>query len=73
MFEYQDRSMNHVDRLPAVTEKKEAGPAKATAAPVKPRKAPVKALPQMMEEDVIPSLKSTLEAEEDLSLIELSF
>ena len=62
----------HGSRLPAGTEK-EAAPAQAMAAPAKPKKPPVKALPQMMEEDVIPSLKATLEAEEDLSLIELSF
>ncbi|ONK68089.1 uncharacterized protein A4U43_C05F7330 [Asparagus officinalis] len=55
------------------TEKKEAEPAKAKASPAKPKKAPVKPLPEMMEEDVIPSLKATLETEEDLSQIELSF
>jgi len=45
------------------------------AAPAKkpPAKAQVKALPQMMEEDVIPSLKAILEAQEDLSNIELVF
>lgn len=43
------------------------------AVPAKPKKAPVKPLPQMMEEDIIPSLKATLEAQEDLSQIELSF
>ncbi|KAI4354027.1 hypothetical protein L6164_002928 [Bauhinia variegata] len=45
------------------------------AAPAKkpPAKAPVKSLPQMMEEDVIPSLKTILEAQEDISDIELIF
>lgn len=55
------------------TNEKVSEPAKAAAAPAKPKKAPVKPLPQMMEEDVIPSLKATLEAQEDLSQIELSF
>ncbi|XP_004510728.1 uncharacterized protein [Cicer arietinum] len=38
-----------------------------------PAKAPVKPLPQMMEEDVIPSLKTILEAQQDLSDIDLVF
>lgn len=38
-----------------------------------PAKAPVKALPELMEEDVIPSLKAILEAQADVSDIELSF
>uniref|UniRef100_A0A2N9FSZ2 DUF2996 domain-containing protein n=1 Tax=Fagus sylvatica TaxID=28930 RepID=A0A2N9FSZ2_FAGSY len=38
-----------------------------------PAKAPTKPLPQLMEEDVIPSLKAILEAQHDLSEIELSF
>ncbi|KAK9156388.1 hypothetical protein Sjap_003868 [Stephania japonica] len=57
------------------TAETEAKPAK-TEAPAKPKapaKAPAKALPQLMEEDVIPSLKATLEAQDDLSEIELSF
>ncbi|KAK9134023.1 hypothetical protein Scep_013551 [Stephania cephalantha] len=57
------------------TAETEAKPAK-TEAPAKrkaPAKAPAKALPQLMEEDVIPSLKATLEAQDDLSEIELSF
>lgn len=41
--------------------------------PAKPKKAPVKPLPEMMEEDVIPSLRATLEAQEDISQIEISF
>ncbi|XP_040993407.1 uncharacterized protein LOC121240029 isoform X3 [Juglans microcarpa x Juglans regia] len=38
-----------------------------------PAKAPVKPLPQMMEEDVIPSLKAIFEAQDDISELELSF
>ncbi|GAB4841586.1 hypothetical protein Ancab_022300, partial [Ancistrocladus abbreviatus] len=60
----------------AETETKEAKPIKKEAAPARlkvPAKAPVKPLPQMMEEDVIPSLKATLEAQEDISALELSF
>ncbi|XP_044466668.1 uncharacterized protein LOC123196668 [Mangifera indica] len=53
------------------TEKKEA-PTKPKPA-ARAAKAPAKPLPQMMEEDVIPSLKAVLEAQEDLSNIELSF
>ncbi|KAJ3678366.1 hypothetical protein LUZ60_002169 [Juncus effusus] len=45
----------------------------APAAKEKPKKAPAKPLPEMMQEDIIPSLKSTLESQEDLSQIELSF
>ncbi|XP_057773692.1 uncharacterized protein LOC130992990 isoform X2 [Salvia miltiorrhiza] len=44
---------------------------KAKAKP-KPKVA-AKALPEMMEEDVIPSLKATLEAQQDISELELSF
>ncbi|KAH0450820.1 hypothetical protein IEQ34_021512 [Dendrobium chrysotoxum] len=67
-----------------VSDKKEADKAVAAAenpvvapvkkeAPAKPKKAPVKPLPEMMEEDVIPSLRATLEAQEDISQIEISF
>ncbi|XP_022986445.1 uncharacterized protein LOC111484155 [Cucurbita maxima] len=45
----------------------------APAKPKPPAKAPVKPLPQMMEEDVIPSLKAILEAQADVADIELSF
>ncbi|KAF3444214.1 hypothetical protein FNV43_RR13904 [Rhamnella rubrinervis] len=45
----------------------------APAKPKAPSKAPAKPLPQMMNEDVIPSLKSILESQEDVSDIELSF
>ncbi|XP_062077030.1 uncharacterized protein LOC133781937 isoform X2 [Humulus lupulus] len=52
---------------------KEAKPVKK-AAPAKPKaKAPAKALPEMMEEEVIPSLKSILEAQDDVTDLELSF
>lgn len=53
-------------------EVKEEAP-KAEAVKKTPAKAPVKPLPQMMEEDVIPSLKAILEAQQDLSDIELVF
>ncbi|XP_009769616.1 uncharacterized protein LOC107809774 [Nicotiana tabacum] len=58
-------------------EKKESETAEETA-PAKPKpkpaaKAPAKSLPQMMEEDVIPSLKSILEAQDDISELELLF
>ncbi|XP_028756734.1 uncharacterized protein LOC114715986 isoform X2 [Neltuma alba] len=56
-------------------ETKEEVNAAPKAAPAKkpPAKAPVKPLPQMMEEDVIPSLKAILEAQQDISDIELAF
>lgn len=66
-----------------VTDKKEAEPAaKAEAeaeapavkkAPQRPKKPAAKPLPQLMEEDLIPSLKAALETQEDVSQIELSF
>lgn len=54
---------------------KEAATAKATtpAAKKPPAKAPPKPLPQLMEEEVIPSLTATLEAQEDITQVELSF
>ncbi|XP_042402194.1 uncharacterized protein LOC121992107 [Zingiber officinale] len=56
----------------AVTEvKKEETVAKES--PQKPRKPPAKSLPEMMEEEVIPALKKTLEAQEDISDIDISF
>jgi len=59
----------------ATAETKEEVKEAPKAAPEKkaPAKAPVKPLPQMMEEDVIPSLKAIFEAQEDLSNIELVF
>ena len=53
------------------SEKAEAKPAAAKPKPA--AKAPAKALPQMMEEDVIPALKSTLEAQDDITDLELVF
>ncbi|GAA0156606.1 hypothetical protein Leryth_003332 [Lithospermum erythrorhizon] len=55
--------------------KEEKGEVEAPAKP-KPKaaaKAPVKPLPQMMEEDIIPPLKATLEADKNISELELSF
>ncbi|CAO2818933.1 unnamed protein product [Amaranthus hypochondriacus] len=52
-------------------EKAEAKPAAAKPKPA--AKAPAKSLPQMMEEDVIPALKSTLEAQDDITDLELVF
>ncbi|XP_055811749.1 uncharacterized protein LOC129881638 [Solanum dulcamara] len=49
----------------------EPGPAKPK--PKLKSKAPDKLLPQMMEEDVIPSLKAILEAQNDILELELSF
>ncbi|KAG8079778.1 hypothetical protein GUJ93_ZPchr0007g6335 [Zizania palustris] len=65
-----------------VSEKKDAtdGKKEATAeakpaakTPAKPKKAAVKPLPEMMQEDIIPPLKAALEAEVDVSQVELSF
>ncbi|KAL3517916.1 hypothetical protein ACH5RR_020505 [Cinchona calisaya] len=49
----------------------EAAPAATTKKP--PAKAPPKPLPQLMEEEVIPSLTATLEAQEDIIELEISF
>ncbi|KAL9670121.1 hypothetical protein QQ045_007672 [Rhodiola kirilowii] len=57
------------------TETKETKPVETEAA-AKPKAKPKveeKPLPQMMEEDVIPALKSILEAQKDITDIELSF
>ncbi|MCE5166133.1 hypothetical protein HAX54_014979 [Datura stramonium] len=51
----------------------ETGPAKPKPKPKAAAKAPPKSLPQMMEEDVIPSLKAILEAQNDILDLELSF
>lgn len=48
-------------------------PKEAPAKARPPAKAPAKPLPELMEEDVIPSLKAILEAQADVSNIELSF
>ncbi|XP_020159954.1 uncharacterized protein [Aegilops tauschii subsp. strangulata] len=50
----------------------EAKPAAKPAA-AKPKKAPPKPLPEMMEEEIIPPLKTALEAEEDVSQVVLTF
>ncbi|KAG6785172.1 hypothetical protein POTOM_010898 [Populus tomentosa] len=42
-------------------------------APTKPKKIPAKPLSQLTEEDVIPSLKATLEAQDHITELELSF
>lgn len=47
--------------------------AKPAAAAKPAAKAPVKPLPEMMEEEVIPSLRATLEAQEDIVQLELTF
>ncbi|KAL2239620.1 UNVERIFIED_CONTAM: hypothetical protein Sindi_0603200 [Sesamum indicum] len=49
------------------------GTAAAAPKPKAAAKAPAKALPQLMEEDVIPVLKETLEAQQDISQLQLSF
>lgn len=68
--------------LSIVTEvKKEDEVAKAAATPTpaekatpqKAQKPNAKPLPEMMEEEVIPALKKTLEAQEDISDIDISF
>ncbi|XVE72616.1 hypothetical protein DITRI_Ditri11bG0052300 [Diplodiscus trichospermus] len=50
-----------------------AAPKAAPARPKPAAKAPAKPLPELMAEDVIPSLKATFEAQDDVSEIELSF
>lgn len=47
--------------------------AKPAAAAKPAAKATVKPLPEMMEEEVIPSLRATLEAQEDITQLELTF
>ncbi|CAI9774655.1 unnamed protein product [Fraxinus pennsylvanica] len=58
-------------------EKREEKPAEETASskpkPKAAAKVPAKALPELMEEDVIPTLKATLQAQDDISKLELSF
>ncbi|KAH6814453.1 translocase of the outer mitochondrial membrane 40 [Perilla frutescens var. frutescens] len=66
----QESSTSTVEPVAAETEeKKEAAKAKAKPA----GKAPAKPLPELMEEDVIPSLRETLEAQQDLSDLQLFF
>jgi hypothetical protein len=62
----------------AVSKKKDAAgddkaPAAAAKPAAKPKKAPVKPLPEMMQEEIIPPLKAALEAEEDVSQVQLAF
>ncbi|KAF8414312.1 hypothetical protein HHK36_002314 [Tetracentron sinense] len=57
----------------AETKDAKASQKEAPAKPKPPAKAPAKPLPQLMEEDVIPSLKAIFEAQDDLSEINLSF
>ncbi|CAL5424765.1 unnamed protein product [Camellia sinensis] len=62
--------------LAAETKEMEAAKAAEVAAPEKPKppaKAPAKALPELMEEEVIPLLKETLGSQDDISELELSF
>lgn len=58
---------------PSAAGGKEEVKAAAKAAPTKAKTAAAKALPEMMVEDVIPSLKTILEAQDDVSEIDLSF
>lgn len=57
----------------AETKEVKAAPKQAPAKAKPPAKAPTKPLPQMMEEEVIPSLRAILESQDDISEIELSF
>ncbi|KAM1500554.1 hypothetical protein TB2_025410 [Malus domestica] len=77
-FALQESSTSTADAAAAAdTSTKEVKTAdQKAAAPAKPKvaaKAPMKALPQMMEEDVIPPLKAILETQDELSDIELCF
>ncbi|MFQ6633783.1 hypothetical protein Gotur_011983 [Gossypium turneri] len=54
-------------------EEVKAAPKAAAAKPRPAAKAPAKSLPELMSEDVIPSLKTILEAQDDISEIELTF
>lgn len=57
----------------AETKEEKEATAEAKPKPKRAEKAPAKPLPEMMEEDVIPSLKATLAAQQDISELELSF
>ncbi|XP_039045382.1 uncharacterized protein LOC120185159 [Hibiscus syriacus] len=54
-------------------EEAKAEPKADTEKPKPAAKAPAKALPELMLEDVIPSLKTILETQDDISEIELTF
>lgn len=74
---FLNSKMLHFCCFDVVSEKKDADgdtEAKPAVKPaVKPKKAPAKPLPEMMQEEIIPPLKAALEAEEDVSRVELSF
>ncbi|KAL5678232.1 hypothetical protein ACJX0J_014363, partial [Zea mays] len=53
------------------SKKKDGANKEATAA--KPKKAAALPLPEMMQEEIIPPLKAALEAEEDVSQVQLAF
>lgn len=59
--------------VPAEAKEEKAEVKPAAAKPKPAAKAPAKALPEMMEEDIIPALKSTLEAQDDITDLELAF
>lgn len=78
----QESSTSTVEPVAAKAEAKKETEAEAeeaappAAAPAKAKsaaKAPAKPLPQLMEEEVIPSLRETLEAQQDISELELIF
>ncbi|XP_011089564.1 uncharacterized protein LOC105170488 [Sesamum indicum] len=75
----QESSTSTTEAVAAETKEKKAvkdesdGTAAAAPKPKAAAKAPAKALPQLMEEDVIPVLKETLEAQQDISQLQLSF
>jgi hypothetical protein len=69
----KSRNVFTSDTVTAETKEVKAAPKQAPAKAKPPAKAPAKPLPQMMEEDVIPSLKAILESQDDISEIELSF
>ncbi|KAJ0547690.1 hypothetical protein HanIR_Chr08g0374991 [Helianthus annuus] len=58
---------------PAAAAKEDADAAPAKPKPKPAAKAPVKALPEMIEEEVIPSLRSILETQQDIEELELFF
>ncbi|KAL7583797.1 uncharacterized protein LOC111908454 [Lactuca sativa] len=73
---YAVQESSAASTVAAETKEDKEGESKAAAAPAKPKapaKAPVKALPEMMKEDVIPSLRSILETQQDISELELFF
>lgn len=59
------------DLLRAVSKKKDGANKEATAA--KPKKAAALPLPEMMQQEIIPPLKDALEAEDDVSQVQLAF